>query len=323
MSDDERRSLDEAPAEPLLLPPESPFASPPQGPPSPPQPPLSELPRRPRIWTVFAAFALSQALGLVAGIVIFTCLLIWSQGADPGGPADGEATLETILASPSGFLGSLLATMIVFALVAVTAAALSPVPWRKRLRLRAVGVSPLAVLVTLCGILAVGFVLDALDTLEALPQSPVLEMLGGFVATLSGPTLWAAVLVIGIAPGIAEELLFRGYIQTRLSKRWGPAWAILATSLLFGLNHWDLVQGTFAVAIGIYLGYLTERTGTIWPAMFCHAANNALATLAAAEGVDLVGFLGPKSTIIAAIVFVCFSALCLPLLLRGGPRSAG
>jgi len=94
------------------------------------------------------------------------------------------------------------------------------------------------------------------------------------------------------------------------------------TSLLFGLNHWDLVQGTFAVAIGIYLGYLTERTGTIWPAIFCHAANNSLATLAAAGDVDLVGFLGPVTTVVAAVAFVCFSAVCLPLLLRGGPRCA-
>jgi len=314
VSDAERRSLDEAPAEPILLPKE-PYAPP-------EEPPVPSRPRRPRIWTVFAAFALSQVLGFVAaGIVIFTLLLISSQGAGLGNPSHGETALETILASPTGLLGSLLATMIVFASVALMGALVSPVPWRKRLRLQGMGASPLAVLVALCGILAVGLVLDALDTLEALPHSPVLEMLGGFVAELSGPTLWAAVLIIGISPGIAEELLFRGYIQTRLSKRWGPGWAILATSLLFGLNHWDLVQGTFAVAIGIYLGYLTERTGTLWPAMFCHAANNALATLAAAGGVDLVGFLGPKNTIVAAIAFVCFSAVCLPLLLSAKPQA--
>ena len=299
MSDDETRSSADLPLEPILLP-ESPFASP-GGPLAPPR-------RRPRVWTVFAVFVLSQVLGLLAAALFLAALTISTRAAGVHPPEHADADMSIVVGGAAGFLGMLLSTMIVFLVLAIAAAVLSPVPWRKRLRLRAARVSPLAVVVSLCGILAISLALEALDALGALPQSPVLEMLADLVATLSGPTLWAAVFVIGVAPGIAEEVLFRGYIQTRLSKRWGPGWAILVTSLLFGLNHWDLVQGTFAVAIGIYLGYLTERTGTIWPAMLCHATNNVIATLTAAGDVDVVAMLGTVTTLVVAIVVVSFSA---------------
>jgi membrane protease YdiL (CAAX protease family) len=87
--------------------------------------------------------------------------------------------------------------------------------------------------------------------------------------------------VVGLAPGIGEELLFRGYTQTRLTHRWGRRVSIAVTSLLFAIIHFDLVQGTFVLLLGLWLGVVTERAGSIWPAIVCHAVNNSLSTLAA------------------------------------------
>jgi membrane protease YdiL (CAAX protease family) len=91
--------------------------------------------------------------------------------------------------------------------------------------------------------------------------------------------LVVAVLVIAVAAGTVEEILFRGYVQTRLSRRWGPGPAVIVTSLLFGAAHFDPVQGTAAVFLGLYLGAITEWAGSIRPAIFCHIVNNLFGTL--------------------------------------------
>jgi membrane protease YdiL (CAAX protease family) len=92
--------------------------------------------------------------------------------------------------------------------------------------------------------------------------------------------LWA-LLVSAVLPGVGEELFFRGFIQTRLRQRWKPWTAIVVTSVLFGLLHGDPVHSPMAFFMGLVLGWLVERTGSLWVSMFAHAANNGLATLQA------------------------------------------
>jgi membrane protease YdiL (CAAX protease family) len=51
-------------------------------------------------------------------------------------------------------------------------------------------------------------------------------------------------------------------------------------SLLFGAAHMDAVQGPMAALLGLYLGAITEWTGSIRPAIACHVANNLFGTFA-------------------------------------------
>ncbi len=140
------------------------------------------------------------------------------------------------------------------------------------------------------------------------PRSRMLEDFGTLISEMSGLTLVGAVLVIGLGPGIGEELLFRGYIQTRLRRRWGPGWAILLTSILFGVMHIDPVQGTFAMGVGFFLGYLTERTGSLWPAMVCHTVNNMVSILQTGlGGPEIEGELANAVTVVASILVVALS----------------
>jgi membrane protease YdiL (CAAX protease family) len=100
-------------------------------------------------------------------------------------------------------------------------------------------------------------------------------------------TILLAVLVGGAVSGIAEEAAFRGYIQSALEERAGPAVAILITSLLFGLIHlshgigYALPRLPYYVAVGAIYGVLTWRTGSILPSLVIHAGGNALADLLA------------------------------------------
>lgn len=85
-----------------------------------------------------------------------------------------------------------------------------------------------------------------------------------------------AVLVLGlvILPPFVEEIVFRGVLIERLAVRWRLEWAILASAALFGVLHADPVG---ACAFGIVATLLYLRTGSLWPAILVHLANNLLA----------------------------------------------
>ena len=93
----------------------------------------------------------------------------------------------------------------------------------------------------------------------------------------------ALILVaFALLPAACEEFFFRGYLLGALRKRW-PAWgAILATAVLFGVFHLS-VGGLAAVErvvtstfLGLVLGWLCWRTGSIWPGVVTHTLHNGL-----------------------------------------------
>jgi membrane protease YdiL (CAAX protease family) len=87
---------------------------------------------------------------------------------------------------------------------------------------------------------------------------------------------WAVpfVLFIALAPGIAEEVLFRGYMQRRFLARWKPWTAILVTSVIFAIYHVMPHAMGLALVMGIWLGYMAWRSGSVLPGMCCHVFVN-------------------------------------------------
>jgi len=114
--------------------------------------------------------------------------------------------------------------------------------------------------------------------------------------------LWAAWLPLALAAVLvqtgAEEVLFRGYIQSQLAARFRSpvAWALLP-SLLFGIVHLDsATHGANAWLVvaatglfGLAAADLTARTGAIGWAWGLHFANNAVALLVLAPPGPLDG----------------------------------
>lgn len=91
-----------------------------------------------------------------------------------------------------------------------------------------------------------------------------------------GPELALQFIALCLVPAVTEELLFRGALQGLL-RPCGSAAAIFGPALLFGLLHLDLAQGLTAFVCGVFLGWLTERSGSILPGMLLHFINNCLA----------------------------------------------
>lgn len=101
--------------------------------------------------------------------------------------------------------------------------------------------------------------------LSRLPYAPLVRI-NEFLITLLGPLLASCGIwhLLGLAAlvGFAEELLFRGVIQTAIASAWGEGAGLLLSNILFGLVHAvTLLYGILAGLIGIYLGLLLGIMG--------------------------------------------------------------
>lgn len=92
-----------------------------------------------------------------------------------------------------------------------------------------------------------------------------------------GIALLAVLVVVG-AP-VVEELFFRGLVMRAFERRFGPKVALVASSVLFGLAHFQLLQLPALVLFGLVVGMLTQRFGRLGPGIFAHAAFNAVTVI--------------------------------------------
>jgi len=93
--------------------------------------------------------------------------------------------------------------------------------------------------------------------------------------TASDNGILYTIFVIGVMPGICEEVLFRGYIINGFRKL-GFWKAIVISGLLFGIFHLDPFRLIPATLMGMWLGYLLLHTNSIFVPMFAHFINNSL-----------------------------------------------
>jgi membrane protease YdiL (CAAX protease family) len=115
-------------------------------------------------------------------------------------------------------------------------------------------------------------------------------------------SIWALVLPLTLLGLLvqtgAEEILFRGYIQTQLAARFrSPLVWLVLPSLLFGIVHFDPVSAgdnvwlvvVSASTFGLIAADLTARTGSIGAAWGFHFANNVMAIAVLSTGGTITG----------------------------------
>ena len=106
---------------------------------------------------------------------------------------------------------------------------------------------------------------------EAYQTLQYVEAVGPFKAEYLA--FWAGAVLV--AP-VAEELIFRGYLLNLWAARWGMWPAVIISSLVFGLFHWE--RAVFAAPIGLILALVYLKYDSLWPGIFLHGAYNALAS---------------------------------------------
>ncbi len=94
------------------------------------------------------------------------------------------------------------------------------------------------------------------------------------------PSLMVAIVVFALLPAICEELAFRGFILSGLQDQRSNPSAIVLSALLFGFLHvlLSVFQQLFnASLLGIVLGLLAIRSGSLLPGIVFHFLNNSFA----------------------------------------------
>jgi uncharacterized protein len=277
-------------------------------------------PAPPRVWSVFLGYGLVVGCVVtVPGIAIATWVVLEAGLRALLDPASSKGAIERVAFSFPGISLVVILNAAALAGVALVAARLSPVAWRTRLRLGPPRCSWALVPVLVIGVLALSQAVDALAVLLGIHNHGFLPRLRQLVRSLPPGSLAVLAVIMGAAPGFGEEVFFRGYLQSRLIERWGPAAAVATSALLFGALHLDPVQAPMATVLGLYLGHVTWRAESIWPAVICHAANNVVATVGGALLPENMG--GRVACVIQLIVGLALAAGSLMLLGRATRRS--
>ncbi len=107
------------------------------------------------------------------------------------------------------------------------------------------------------------------------------EALAGLETLFAHVPWWQIVLVVAVTPAICEELAFRGFILSGMRRGGSPGRAIVVSAIFFGFTHGILQQALIACLIGLLLGWLALRTGSILPGMVFHLVHNSMGVLVA------------------------------------------
>lgn len=94
------------------------------------------------------------------------------------------------------------------------------------------------------------------------------------------PTNWGyyflSILLLAIMPAIGEELLFRGMILHGLRSRFNDVCSVLMSAIMFALMHGNLQQFVYPFLLGVIMGWIVLRTGSLVSSVIVHFTNNFL-----------------------------------------------
>ena len=115
---------------------------------------------------------------------------------------------------------------------------------------------------------------------------------------------------ISVLPAFLEEFLSRGLILQSL-RRFGDWFAIIISALVFALTHANFLQLSNAFILGIALGFVTVRTGSIAVGMVFHFLNNFIIS-----AIDI--FITPNVNMVnASIVNLAYLGICFLMAVIG------
>ncbi|HTP60182.1 MAG TPA: type II CAAX endopeptidase family protein, partial [Spirochaetia bacterium] len=138
---------------------------------------------------------------------------------------------------------------------------------------------PAALDVVLAGLGAIAVVpiAELLDSWSYVVFPVLRQLKNGEALLLSAHTPARAAFVIfavSLTPAICEEAIFRGWLQRTIRRKASALVSILVTGVLFALFHMSPLSIVALAFVGFYLGYLFERSGTLFASMTAHCLYN-------------------------------------------------
>lgn len=139
---------------------------------------------------------------------------------------------------------------------------------------------------------------------------------------LKGP-VWIVLISVSVFAPFFEEWLCRGIILRGLLKKMKPGWAIVISALIFGLIHMNLWQAIPAFIIGVILGYVYYKTGSLKLTMLMHCVNNTLSVILSRipglEDVEFFAEIMSPWTYVPMIIAFAVALACGLLIIRSIP----
>lgn len=128
-----------------------------------------------------------------------------------------------------------------------------------------------------------GYFLAWLSKFGYTAQEIVLPSTDGF-------SIVGVLIAVAVLPAVFEELVFRGALFAGLRKNFSALGAVLLCGGLFAVYHQRPEQTLYQFCCGTAYALLAIRSGSVFPTMLAHFANNALIVVLYANGITAIPF---------------------------------
>lgn len=124
-------------------------------------------------------------------------------------------------------------------------------------------------------------------------------------------------LIISISAGICEEIFFRGFILSGYENL-GKKRAIIFSSILFGIFHFNLYNLFGPIILGLVFSYLVILTDSIYAGIIGHITNNGFAVSLGFIINKLSGFFEESHEVVESVEISTTTALFMNLVVFAG-----
>ena len=177
--------------------------------------------------------------------------------------------LETFEMSSSSLMLMNLLVMLFVSLFGIRKSGNRVVPVIGELSNNSILLFPVLIFVVLCNIVLLDPLINLIPGAEWFSE----------MMTQSLQRDWPTFVSIVLVAPIFEEFILRGIVLEGFLKNYGPKKAIIQSSLIFGVLHFNPWQFVGAFLMGLLLGWVYYRTRSLIPCIFIHLVNNLISFL--------------------------------------------
>lgn len=144
---------------------------------------------------------------------------------------------------------------------------------------------------------------------------PIQDALKSYEETVSSyeeSSMILRVLVLCILTPIAEELVYRGLLYKRLKEYNEKIIAGYISAIIFGVAHFNLIQGIYAFFAGIIFIYVYEKYRTIFAPVFLHMVVNTMALISS----EFEIFYKINNLLLSKVFFMIIELIFMALMIR-------
>ncbi len=149
-----------------------------------------------------------------------------------------------------------------------------------------------------------------------------LNLWGGVAAKFPLPGLLFAAVSMALV-GVAEELIFRGFLFKAMLKDGDVKTAVIVSAVTFGLGHIvnlftghelaeTLLQMVFAVAFGFVVTMAFYKSGSLLPAVLAHSLTDVFSLFARSDASPVLNWAAHIVTIVMTVAYCIYLARRVP-----------